>query len=140
MSRMDKDTIASWLRASAAFRDAPDEAIEELTAAFSQKTVTAGQAVVCEGDSGGEFFLLASGSLTVAATKSGEKRDLGNISPGDTFGEIASLTGGRRLASVTATEDSVLLSLPQAAFQSTVRKHPGLTEAVLRSLERYLLP
>jgi len=137
---MDTDQIASWLRTSAAFKEAPEAAIQELTAAFKQRTVAKGEAIVCEGDSGGEFFLLAAGSLTVAAEKGGEERYLGNISVGDTFGEIASLTGGRRLASVTAAEDSILLSLPQTAFQSTVRKHPGLTEAVLRSLERYLLP
>jgi CRP-like cAMP-binding protein len=137
---MDKENIADWLRASAAFKDAPEEAIVELTGAFTERPVNAGQAVVCEGDSGGEFFLLASGSLTVAAGKGGEEKYLGNISTGDTFGEIASLTGGRRLASVTAAEDSLLLALPQEAFQSTVHKYPGLAEAVLRSLERYLLP
>lgn len=137
---MDKEMIADWLRASAAFKDAPEEAIAELTGAFTARPVKAGQAVVCEGDSGGEFFLLASGSLKVKADKGGEEKYLGNISTGDTFGEIASLTGGRRLASVTASEDSLLLALPQADFQSTVHKHPGLAEAVLRSLERYLLP
>ncbi len=137
---MDQQTITGWLRGSAAFKGAPESAIAELASAFTERPIASGEPVVCEGDTGGEFFLLGSGSLAVAAEREGEQRYLGNISVGDTFGEIASLTGGRRMASVTASEDSILLVLAQDVFQSTVHKYPGLAESVLRSLERYLMP
>ena len=137
---MDIEEITSWLRGSAAFQDAPDEAISELSSGFTERHVAEGNPIVCEGEHGGEFFLLASGSATVSAEKNGEQKHLGNISRGGIFGEIASLTGGRRMASVTAAEDCVILAMPQESFQAAVKKHPALATSVLSSLERYLIP
>jgi len=137
---MNPEKITEWLRASPAFADAPEEAIAELSNSFTERKIATGKPVVCEGDSGGEFYLLASGSATVTAHKGGDETYLGNISVGGIFGEIASLTGGRRMASVVAAEDCVVLAMPQEAFQAAVKAHPELATSVLKSLERYLVP
>ncbi len=137
---MNPEKITEWLRGSPAFENAPDEAIAELSNSFTERKIAAGKPVVCEGDNGGEFYLLASGSATVSAEKGGEETYLGNISVGGIFGEIASLTGGRRMASVVAAEDCLVLAMPQDVFQAAVKAHPELATSVLKSLERYLVP
>lgn len=138
---MDQAQIIGWLRGSAAFSGADEQTLVELAAAFrNERAVAAGTEIVHEGEIGDDFYLVAKGSMKVVAEKDGEERYLGNISTGETFGEIASLTGGRRLATVRATEDSTLLILHQKDFQDLLHHHPALAETVLRSLERYLLP
>ncbi|MFP6879130.1 MAG: cyclic nucleotide-binding domain-containing protein, partial [Roseibacillus sp.] len=90
---MDKETISNWLHNSNAFANAPHEAITELSAAFTEKKAASATPIICAGDSGTELYMLASGSATVTAGKDGEQCYLGNISTGDIFGEIASLSG-----------------------------------------------
>src|SRR5579862_7153272 len=64
-----------------------------------------GEAVVIEGSYGSTFFLLLSGSATVSV----HGVPVRALNPGDTFGEVAAVTRGRRTATVTAaTEVEVL--------------------------------
>jgi CRP-like cAMP-binding protein len=135
---MDAETIIAWLNDAPAFRGAPDAALSELAAAFTERPITANETVVRQGDAGGEFFLLANGNLTITGTKDGEARNYGTIGAGETFGEIASLTGGERLATVTAQQSGLLLVLARSDFQAILHRHPTLAETVLLSLERYL--
>ncbi len=128
------------MRDSSAFANAPGEAITELSAAFTEKKAASATSIICAGEPGMTLYILASGSATVSAGKDGEQCYLGNISTGDIFGEIAPLSGGRRMASVTAAEDCVLLELNADVLQDVLHKHPLLAESVLNSLERYLLP
>ena len=137
---MDKETISNWLRQSSAFANAPLEAITELSAAFTEKKAAASTPIIREGDPGMTLYILASGSATVTAGKEGQQCYLGNISTGDIFGEIAPLSGGRRMASVTAAEDSILLELNPEVFRNTLHEYPALADSLLESLERYLLP
>jgi CRP-like cAMP-binding protein len=137
---MDKEKISNWLCSSSAFANAPGEAITELSAAFTEKKAASGTPIIREGDPGMTLYILASGSATVTAGQEGEQCYLGNISTGNIFGEIAPLSGGRRMASVTAAEDCILLELNPDVFQDTIHKYPLLAESVVHSLERYLLP
>ena len=58
-----------------------------------------------EGSYGSIFFLLLSGSATVSV----QGKPIRALNPGDTFGEVAAATRGRRTATVTAaTEVGVL--------------------------------
>jgi CRP-like cAMP-binding protein len=137
---MDKETISTWLRDSSAFADAPVEAITQLSAAFTEKRAAAGTRIIREGDSDVALYLLGSGSATVSAGNAGEQCYLGNISTGQLFGEISPLSSGRRMASVTASEEALLLELNPDVLAEVLRQHPLLEKSVLDSLERYLAP
>ncbi|MCH2061838.1 MAG: cyclic nucleotide-binding domain-containing protein [Verrucomicrobiales bacterium] len=137
---MDQETISNWLRDSSAFGNAPEEAIGQLSAAFTEKRIPAGLSIIREGDPGLALYFLASGSATVTAGEDGEQSYLGNISRGQLFGEIAPLSSGRRMATVTAAEESVLLELDPEALTEVLREHPLLEKSLLDSLERYLTP
>jgi len=137
---MDTETISNWLRNSNAFADAPAEAITQLSGAFTEKRAAAGTLIIREGDSDAALYLLASGSATVSVSNDSEQCYLGNISTGQLFGEISPLSSGRRMASVSASEESLLLELDPDVLAEVLRKYPLLEKSVMDSLERYLAP
>ena len=67
--------------------------------------LTAGEAILREGEGGTAAYVVESGELEVVQEHSGHVRTLG---PGDVFGELAALTGGIRSSSVIARTDCVL--------------------------------
>src|SRR5262245_57168228 len=66
-----------------------------------ERTVSRGQSLVSEGAPGYVFFVIEEG--TAAVEREGEL--LGELGPGDHFGEIAIVDGGKRTATVLATSD-----------------------------------
>jgi CRP-like cAMP-binding protein len=78
-----------------------------------------------EGAAGYSFFVLRDGAAAV--TRDGE--DVGTLRAGDFFGELAILRGGRRTATVTATEPTELLVMFGTDFR---RLEQELPEAALR--------
>jgi len=76
-------------------------------------TLTAGEVVVCEGETGKECYVLCSGSAEVWAAG----RCLARVGPGDLFGEDALITGAARNASVIMTADGAVRALPDDLFR-----------------------
>jgi len=77
----------------------------------------AGAAIIGQGEEGDRFFVLLEGTATVTV----DGRAVGELQPGDQFGEIALLHGVPRTAGVTAASPVATLSLPRGAFASAVR-------------------
>ena len=135
---MDAGETIDLLRETAALKGAPEDALSELATSFHERHFESGETIVSEGDPGGEFFLLADGELAVTVPRSGGVAEpAGQIGAGETFGEIATLTGGRRLATIVAATAGRLLVLDGATFQNILHRYPAMAESVLRSLERY---
>jgi hypothetical protein len=59
---------------------------------------------------------------------------LGKLSAGTAFGEMSSLTGELRSATVTATEDVEVLVIPDAVFDEMRARRPQIAVALLRVL------
>ncbi len=94
-------------------------AVEQLAAHLVSVEVTAGTAVVREGDPGDEFYIVEAGALAV--TVGGEART--PIHAGGFFGEIALLRETPRTATVTATTDCRLLTIERDQFLAAVTGH-----------------
>jgi CRP-like cAMP-binding protein/DNA-binding winged helix-turn-helix (wHTH) protein len=69
---------------------------------LSTRAVAAGEIIVREGELGQEAFIIRRGTALVSRHEMGELRRLG---PGDVFGELAILSGGRRTSTVVAESD-----------------------------------
>lgn len=79
--------------------------------------VAAGSVVITEGEVGDMFYLIKSGRVSVTH----QAQFVHAEGPGEYFGEIALLRGVPRTATVTATEDTVLLGLSRTHFLNAVR-------------------
>jgi MFS family permease len=91
--------------------------LERLVRAAAPVQVTAGTAVVVQGETGDEFYLVGSGDLDVVEFG----RTLG---PGDGFGEIALLRDVRRTATIRARTDATLWTFGRATFLAALGATP----------------
>lgn len=128
------DEIVTLLRELEAFSGGTDADLRALAASFMERRMATGEWIVREGERGGEMFLLLAGKCVVL---SGD-REVGGVVVGQVFGEIASLTGGVRMASVRASTDVTLLAMGQAEFQRVLHSSPRLSESVCLSLAKYM--
>ena len=76
-----------------------------------------GETVFVQGDHGDSAFLLEAGRITIRQVIDGRALELDAVEPGEIFGEMAVLDGGRRLATATAAQDSVVARLRASGFR-----------------------
>lgn len=87
-----------------------------------------GDVIILEGLIGNSMFFLASGT---AAIFSNEGKELTHISDGSYFGEISLLIRGqKRIATVTAIEKCEVYKLSYEDFQTVIKPHEYLLEAM----------
>jgi hypothetical protein len=104
------------LRGLPMFAPLPLAVIELLSTELRPQQFAPGSVVMREGDPGGEFHVIASGSASV--TVGGTPRPA--LGPGDCFGEIALLRDVPRTATIIATEPLHTLALPRDEFLAAV--------------------
>ena len=68
-------------------------------------------------------WALALVMIALAGCSRGEKKEVARLAAGEFFGELALLTGTRRMASVVTVEDSVLLELSQSGVKEAGPDH-----------------
>jgi CRP/FNR family transcriptional regulator, cyclic AMP receptor protein len=100
---------------------APEE-LDELAVWFETKTAGEGVTLCGEGAAGYSFFVIADGNAVVTSNGS----ELGTLGPGDFFGEVAILDGGRRTATVTTTTPARLLVMFGTEFRQLQQAHPAI--------------
>jgi CRP-like cAMP-binding protein len=111
----------------------PDE-LEKLAAWLHAESVGEGVRLVGEGAHGYTFFVLVEG--TAAVSSGGET--LASLGPGDFFGEIAILGGGRRTATVTSTSESRLLVMFGTEFRQLEAAHPEIASRIAEAMQARL--
>ena len=89
----------------------------------------AGDVLCREGEPADTMYVVLSGRLRASRASEGVERAVGEISRGETVGEMALLAGGVRGATVRAMRDCVLAGLDRAGFVELARFSP---ESVLR--------
>jgi len=120
------DATPTELGAVPLFASLSEPELAEIACWFDAKDVGEGTRLVGEGASGYTFFVLADGSAAVTA--GGE--DVGTLSPGDFFGEIAILGDGRRSATVTTTAPSRVLVMFGTEFRRLQQQYPEIVSQV----------
>ena len=111
--------------------------LERLATACEERAISAGAAVVSEGDDDDSLFVLLDGQAEVRLGPS--RTPIAVLGPGDSFGETAVLTGARRTASVVALSDLRFLQLDGEAVRSVAAASPearGALEGVMEELAR----
>jgi CRP-like cAMP-binding protein len=112
------------------FASLEEQERDRLAGVCSSVTVETGTTLVHEGDFGYVIYAIVSGSAEVSRNGS-VVRTLG---PGDVFGEIAVLSGGRRTASVTATTSMELVTVMNRDVWRLEKDHPDAGAALRRTI------
>lgn len=102
--------------------------VATLVADLEAIDVAAGAVVLTEGDEADAAYLVESGRL--AATVADDPTPIGFFRSGDTFGEMALMTGAPRSATVTAVDDCRLVRIDEAVFVRLMDEHPGFRRAI----------
>ena len=110
----------------------------EIAKMAEEKSVSAGRTVFSQGDPGDSFFMIKSGSLRIFRRTDGIETDLSVLGPGDSFGEMALLTGAPRSASVAALTDTRLITLSKEQFDKILRNYPEVSLTLIRQMSVWL--
>jgi CRP-like cAMP-binding protein len=102
---------------------------ESLARACEEVAIEAGTTLVREGDFGYAAFAIREGTADVFV----DEAVVRTLGPGDMFGEIAILSGGRRTATVVATSPMNVVTVLNRDMWRLERESPEIAEA-LRSV------
>jgi len=93
---------------------------------------------MAEGDAADSVYVLIAGMLTVSKTLDGQRAVLAQVTrPGTVVGEMVSLGGGSRTATVSAERESELYRLSAAHFRRLLAEYPILaTELAATAVRR----
>jgi len=93
-----------------------------------------GHVLVREGDRGLEFFVIVNGRARV--TRRGRK--VGELGPGEFFGELALLIDAGRNATVTALTPMEAIVLSRGDFEAALADAPRMTRRLLSGMAKRL--
>ena len=110
------------------FAGLANEECVQLVEGCPERLFGAGERIVRQGAEGGSMFVVIEGSARVSLEPSGQ--EVAVIVRGGFFGEMSMLTGEPRTATVTATDDAVLLEIPTDRFRELARQRPSLVQHV----------
>ena len=112
-----------------------EETLADLAARATRRRYRAGHRLVAELESGADVYVVVSGEAEISVDCSGgDRRVLGKLGPGGAVGEMSSLTGELRSATVTAISDTEVLIIADADFDRLRARRPEVALALVRML------
>jgi CRP-like cAMP-binding protein len=115
------------------FRKLSERELDDLVLAVQLRRVAAKEELCHKGDPGNQLYLIVEGVVKAQTTsRSGDDIVFSIMGPGEMFGELALLRGGKRTASIIAIRDSQLIVIDRRDLFPFLRRHP---DAALKLLE-----
>jgi CRP-like cAMP-binding protein len=116
-----------------------DETLRDVASAGRRGLWAKGERMVTELEFGADVFVVLRGEAEVSLEgQRGEKEILGRLGPGDAFGEMSSLTGELRSATVIALGDVEALVVPDEVFDDLRARRPRVAVALVRMMAERL--
>lgn len=116
-----------------------DETLHEVASAGRRGRWGKGECIVAELESGADVYVVLRGEAEVSLERQrGEKEVLGRLGPGTAFGEMSSLTGELRSATVMALGDVEALVVPDDVFDDLRARRPLVAVALVRMMAERL--
>src|SRR4029077_14576645 len=114
------------------FKAFSDERIKELVNGSVVRSFEPNEAIAYQGAEATHFGCVVSGTVAASAVSDGARQPLGQLKPGDTFGEAALMTGNPSLADFIADSHSEVLLIPVSLFQSMIIAEPAAVREISR--------
>jgi len=127
--------MASSLMSTSLFNQLDEEEFNIISQVFRPIHARKGDIIIKEGDTGEEMFILLSGILNASGLQpDGTQRWLFNINPGDFFGEMSIIAHEPRSATITAIEDSLVMTVRAIDFYKVITYHPSIGYKILHAI------
>lgn len=115
------------------FQDLSQGELREVAEAMKEDHFPGGDQILREGEEGmGFFFVVLDGAADVVQ----HGKVAAHLQPGDFFGEVTSLNGGPRTASVKSTEPLWTMGLTDHDFRPFLERFPKVTFRILEQVLR----
>jgi acetate kinase len=112
-----------------------DAHLRELADGSHMVSFEANEAVAHQGDEARHFGVVLSGVVNASTLGDGDTRQaLGSLQAGDTFGEMALMTGNPLQADFLAKSHCEVLLIPVSLFQSIIMAEPGAVRHISRTI------
>src|SRR5262245_14741311 len=134
--KMDTSAVAALLNDKISpFRDISAARLQPLVDSSWVRSFEAGETIMHQGDEATHFGVVLSGTIHVSVPgDGGTRQSLGRLNAGDTFNELALMTGDVVLADFIAESRCEVLLIPVALFQSVLVAEPAAVQHMSRTV------
>jgi len=135
-----QDENREILLRSPVFRDLPAARIDEIARAVQVRVAPPNSLIFKEGDLADSFYIVSSGKVRIFVKhEKGIERELAVLGPGESFGEVALLTGEARTANAQALSETCLMVLLKDDFDHLLRDFPELSKRFMKDMRSWLI-
>lgn len=133
---MNNQAVATFLKQKAApFRDLSAERLQALVEESRVRSFEANEAIMHLGSEATHFGVVLSGSIQASVLgEGGARQEIGRLEAGDTFNELALMTGDPVLADFIAATRCEALLIPVSLFQSVIVAEPSAAKCITRTV------
>jgi ATP-binding cassette subfamily B protein len=129
-------SIRNFLKLSTALAPLSPLEIRNLLGSLEVIEYEPDTAIIREGEAGDALFILRSGGVRVIKESNGGKV-LNQLKAGDSFGELALLTGQPRATSIITSEPSSVFRLSKREFDRIITASPKFKDAIVSMASGY---
>lgn len=113
------------------FKDFSDERLAQLVDGSRLGSFEAREAIMHRGQEASHFGVILKGTVSASA---GNGNRLGELKPGETFGELSLMSGNPLLADFIAESPCEVMLIPVSLFQSLIVSEPGAVQRISRTI------
>jgi len=124
----------AMLRSVSLFRSLDTVELAEIAGAAEARGFPAGEHIVHQDQPGESLFIVGTGMLKVTARKGNFDTKLGQLLPGDFFGEMSLMTGEPRRATVTALTDTIVYEIGHVSMAPILKNRPDIARQLSDAL------
>jgi CRP/FNR family cyclic AMP-dependent transcriptional regulator len=129
-----RDAYIEHLTQVSLFSGCSRDELRKLSRRTTDIPIPEGRVLVKEGERGLEFFVIVSGRAKVSRTG----RKVGELGPGDFFGELSLLIDADRNATITALTPMEAIVLSRREFEAALADAPRMTRKIMSGMARRL--
>lgn len=129
-----RDAYIEHLTQVPLFSACSQDELRKLSRRTTDIPIVEGHTLVKEGERGLEFFVIVTGRAKVSR----KGRKVGELGPGDFFGELSLLIDADRNATVTALTPMEAIVLSRREFEAALADAPRMTRKIMSGMARRL--
>jgi acetate kinase len=133
---MNSTAVAAFLKEKVgAFRGISSDRLQSLVESSKVASFEANETILHQGGTATHFGVVLSGTIQVSVlADSAARQELGRLNAGDTFNELALMTGDAVLADFIAESRCEVLLIPISVFQSVIVAEPSAVQHLSRTM------